>query len=206
MSFLFSDANMFYSAALVFVVLLFMVEVLGLLFGLSLVGLLDDIVSVDAKADLSATGPSELLSWLCLDRLPLLVWLILWLTCFGATGFFITSFLLAGLPFGVPAALHIVVSMIFATFLTAKFGGGLAKLIPKQQSTAIDTESLVGSAAVITLGTACAGSPAEAKVTDAFQQLHYVMVEPMENDNFVKGDTVILVQKGPRGWLATRYQ
>ena len=79
-------------------------------------------------------------------------------------------------------------------------GTGLAKLIPKDETTAVSTDSFVGRVATITLGTARKGEPAQAKLTDRHGQTHYVMVEPDSEDTvFEAGDSVLLIeQAGPR--------
>lgn len=206
MAFLFAEANVLYSAALLLVLALFAIELLGLLSGFSLLAMLDDFSPIDVDADIEAQGPAQLLSWLCLDRLPLMVWLVVWLTCFACVGLSWTSVFSSLLPFSVPFLLHTLISLVLASVLTGIVGRFIARLIPKHQSSAVHLDGLAGSTGEITLGTANPGSPAEAKVLDAFQQIHYLMVEPIEQDSFHQGDTVILVKKGPRGWLAMRYQ
>lgn len=206
MAFLFSDSNVLYSAALLLVIAFFVLELLGLLVGFSLMAMLDDLLPVDIEGDISTEAPSQLLSWLSLDRLPFMIWLVIWLTTFASTGFLWTSVIGASIPFGQPFILHTLVAVFAATALTGLLGRYIAKMIPKQQSSAIDMEGLAGSTGQITLGVATQGSPAEAKLTDAFGQVHYLMVEPIEQDTFRQGETVILVKKGPHGWLAMRYQ
>ena len=82
LSFLLDDANFWFSCALGIVIALFILEMVGMFFGISLLGLVDDQAALDADADTSS-GFTEFGSWLALDRLPLLVWLVLLLTTFG---------------------------------------------------------------------------------------------------------------------------
>jgi hypothetical protein len=70
--------------------------------------------------------------------------------------------------------------------------------MPKDETDAVSEQSFIGRVAVITLGNASHGSPAEAKLKDQHGQMHYVMVEPdLPNEAFSQGTAVILVrQKG----------
>jgi hypothetical protein len=50
--------------------------------------------------------------------------------------------------------------------------------------------------AVITLGKATKGKPAQAKLKDKFGTTHYIMVEPdLEDDTFLQGDPVLIVRQ-----------
>ena len=206
LSFLFQDANFFFTVAIGIVLVFALIEILGMLFGLSLMAFLDNLSPIDVDADLEAGGVSGVLSWLCMDRLPLMIWLILLLTSFGLSGYLLNYAWLSF--FGSYAATLIShpVALLLALLITGRVGGFIARMLPKNESTAVDTESFSGTVAIITVGTASQGSPAEAKAIDEFEQAHYLMVEPMSDDQFHQGDKVILVEKGPRSWLATRYE
>ncbi|WP_313737044.1 OB-fold-containig protein, partial [Sphingobium yanoikuyae] len=69
-------------------------------------------------------------------------------------------------------------------------------LLPRDHSTAIPLDHLVGSRARIVTGRATRGSPARARVEDHHGQAHYVMVEP-DNDGQVleEGETILLVRR-----------
>jgi pyrroline-5-carboxylate reductase len=71
----------------------------------------------------------------------------------------------------------------------------VSKIIPKDETTAIYSEDLIGQPAKIILGIAQANSPAQAKVKDQFGQTHYVLVEPEQDESFQQGQIVILTQK-----------
>jgi hypothetical protein len=68
--------------------------------------------------------------------------------------------------------------------------------MPKDETEAVAETSFIGRIAVITLGNASPGNPAEAKLRDKFGQTHYVMVEPDESDErFENGTQVVLVNQ-----------
>jgi hypothetical protein len=205
---LFSDANVIFSVAIGIVFAIALLEVLGLVFGLSLMGLLDDVspLDINADADISATGISPLLSWLSLDRLPLMIWLTLLFLCFGLAGYIINYLSVIAIGDPLSRLITVPVALIIATVFTARTGGFLARILPKNESSAVDTADFTGSVAIVTLGEARINSPAEARYVDAFEQAHYLMVEPMdEEERFVQGDRVILVSRQTRAWQATRY-
>ncbi|WP_156255084.1 OB-fold-containig protein, partial [Sandarakinorhabdus oryzae] len=74
----------------------------------------------------------------------------------------------------------------------------LARILPLDETTAVDIESLVGRRARIVLGNADAGSPARAEVIDAHGQRHFVMVEPAGDTQLTPVDLLLLVGRdGP---------
>jgi hypothetical protein len=85
------------------------------------------------------------------------------------------------------------------------FGGVLARVLPRDETQSVSQAGLVGRMATIVLGTASAGSPAQAKVRDTFGQMHYVMLEPDDDaERFVAGDVVLLVSHSGATYRAIR--
>ena len=78
----------------------------------------------------------------------------------------------------------------------------ISKIIPKDETTAIHTDDLIGRTAHIVLGEARPNSPAQAKVKDQFGQTHYVLVEPEQDIVFKQGQDVILTQRTKIGFQA----
>lgn len=87
--FLFAHANLPFSLALSFVLLLGLFEALSLILGYSLVGAMDNWspIDVDIDTDGSASGFTGVSGWLCLNRLPLLIWFVLVLVSFAIGGY-----------------------------------------------------------------------------------------------------------------------
>jgi hypothetical protein len=208
--FLFADINTGYSIALFTVVCLALLEGVGILIGLSVMNLLDHIspidLDVDFDADLNAGGLTPLLGWLCLNRLPLLIWLVLFFTSFGIIGFTLNYISLTAFDIKIPELLSYSLSLLAGFYTTHLLGGPLGNLLPKNESSAISNDSFSGLVATITIGTAKKNSPAEASVIDNYSQKHYVMVAP-ENlaDEFTQGDKVVLVEKQEKFWLAIKF-
>ncbi|HAU93512.1 OB-fold-containig protein [uncultured Alteromonas sp.] len=205
LSFLLDDANFWFSCALGIVIALFILEMAGMFFGVSLLGLVDDQAALDADADTSS-GFTEFGSWLALDRVPLLVWLVLLLTTFGSAGLTFNFLSLTLLDTYFARWLITLLAVVAGLFFTARFGTFIARLLPKQESSATTADELVGTVGHITVGVARQNSPAEGKFVDAHGQPHYLLVEPLEPDEqFSQGEKILLIQKRDYRWLASRY-
>ena len=205
LSFLLDDANFWFSCALGIVIALFILEMVGMFFGISLLGLVDDQAALDADADTSS-GFTEFGSWLTLDRVPLLVWLVLLLTTFGSAGLTFNFLSLTLLDTYFARWLITLLAVVAGLFFTARFGTFIARLLPKQESSATTADELVGTVGHITVGVARQNSPAEGKFVDAHGQPHYLLVEPIKPDEqFSQGEKILLIQKRDYRWLASRY-
>ncbi|MBR9790289.1 MAG: YqiJ family protein [Gammaproteobacteria bacterium] len=205
LSFLLDDANFWFSCALGIVIALFILEMAGMFFGVSLLGLVDDQAALDADADTSS-GFTEFGSWLALDKVPLLVWLVLLLTTFGSAGLTFNFLSLTLLDTYFARWLITLLAVVAGLFFTARFGTFIARLLPKQESSATTADELVGTVGHITVGVARQNSPAEGKFIDAHGQPHYLLVEPLEPDEqFSQGEKILLIQKRDYRWLASRY-
>lgn len=149
---------------------------------------------------IGGSGLSKLLGWLCIGRVPMLALLVIFLTGFGLAGLFIQW--VAQSTFGgfLPATAASIPAFLVAIPMVRVCGTGLARLIPKDESSAVTSSSLIGRIATIVIGTARQGQPAQAKVRDANGQTHYVMVEPDDDlTTFDAGTEVLLVnQSGAR--------
>ncbi len=212
MEFLLADINIGFAIALCSVLALAMLEGVGMLIGLSMMNLLDHIspidldIDIDSDADLTVGGITPLLGWLCLNRLPLLIWLVLILTSFGIIGYTLNYMLLNSFAISFPELLTYALALLLSLYVTHHIGVPLSRLLPKNESSAISNNSFNGLVATITIGTAKQGSPAEASLTDSYKQKHYVLVTPdSDNEEFTQGQQVVLVEKKATFWLAVKF-
>ncbi len=82
-----------YAVALAIVALLGVIEGLTLIAGISLMAAMDDwLPDADLDTDLPQGGLTALAGWLCLDRLPVLIWFVLALGCFSIAGYLLNYF------------------------------------------------------------------------------------------------------------------
>ena len=169
--------------------------VLMLLIGaIQLVGLADWAGDVDA--DLHADADFHLLSWLGVGRLPLLMILVLFLAIFGVAGLILQQAIsdVTGAPLATAFAVPIVA--VAALPLTGLAARVLAPILPRDHTTAVPLEALVGRRAQVITGRATLGSPARARTEDHHGQVHYVMVEPDGGEQvFQEGEQVLLVRR-----------
>ncbi|WP_372871931.1 OB-fold-containig protein [Shewanella sp.] len=206
LGFFFSDANLPFSIVLTVILLLGIIEALALVTGLSLMGLLKDLDMADVDADVAGGGLTGLLGWLCLNRLPLLIWLVLAMTCFVIAGFSL-NFLFSGvLGYFLPGWMSVPLALLLAAFGCRYLGSPLAQLLPKNETSAVSIDDLSGCIATITLGRAVKGNPSEALVRDRYKQKHYVLVEPDEVESeFTQGTQVVLLRREGRVWAASKF-
>lgn len=186
LGFLLSGDNVPFVAALVLMILIGVAELMGLGGGLAMGEGLD--------ADLNVETPS-LLSWINVGRLPLLMLIVVFLFAFGTTGLIGQRIIAVFLGQPAPWFLAAPVALLVAAPVTREFGRGVAKILPRDETTAVSRDSLVGRVAVIVTGTARHASAAQARVRDAHGQAHYIMVEPDNTDeSFAEGHSVLLVR------------
>ncbi len=169
-----------------------------LLVGLMLLQLSGAVdLDADMDGDVDGFGAADgLLSFLGLGRLPLMIWLALFLLLFmviGYAGQQILESMTGALLSGWLAAPLAVVAAIPATALFAR---PLGRIMPKDETTAVSIDSLIGRFAVLGTGTARPGFPARAKVIDIHGHPHFVMVEPDTGaPEFVSGEKLLLVRR-----------
>lgn len=203
LEFVTATQNMPFTVALVLMFGIALLEGITAFFGAALSGLIESVLP-DADLSLEVSSPeyqtatplSRLLGWLRIGQVPLLMLLVLFLTGFGLTGLTVQMLVHnasgALLPGLLAAAIALLITLPFVRLLA----GLLERVMPKDETDAVSEDSLVGRVATITLGTARAGTPAEAKVKDAHGLTHYVMVAPdIAGEEFVAGSEVLLVQR-----------
>ncbi|MDN3652508.1 DUF1449 family protein [Thalassotalea ponticola] len=205
--FLLSDINFAYLVALVIVLGLSLLEGLALLIGTSVVSLFDDMVDIDVDTDVTSGGITSLLGWLCLNKLPMLVWLVLMLTSFALIGIVYNYVIALSVDLAPLYWLSKPIALLGAGYATHILGSAIAKLIPKNQSSAVSSQGFGGKIATITIGKASQGNAAQAVLQDEYNQKHYVMVEPDQADQeFHQGVSVVLLEKHANIWLAAKLE
>ena len=146
MDFLLSEGNWLFTAALVVLVGIGVLELVALLVGGSLSSLMDGAIG-DAP---EAGG----LAWLHVGRLPLLVILVLLLTSFSLLGFALQGVISTLFGQGLPAFAAAPLVLIGAFPVTRAMGVALVRILPSDESAAIAASSFVGRTAILTSGVA----------------------------------------------------
>lgn len=207
-------SNLAFSVSLCLMLLLGILECLLLVVGTTSQGFLDQFIPDDLldvhHADLDLDSNHSLwvqfLDWLYLGRIPVLVWLIIFLTTYALFGFIAQHLYLQVfgdfLPFWMIAPLSLLLCMPIVRVVSRI----IAKIIPQDETTAIRLDQLIGLEAEIILGDAKPNYPAQAKVKDQHGQTHYVLVEPEGDTVFAQGQRVTLSQKTKIGFQAISFQ
>lgn len=172
--------------------ILLVVEIISFMFG-GMSGFLDNLlpdslVDADFDADMDVDAGSDLslglkaLDWLYVGRIPTMILLILFIASFCITGFVIQQVAFSILGNFISPWLASLDALVISVPVLKILASLLYPILPKDESTAVSGDTLVGRQARIILGTASVGHPAQAKLTDAHGQMHYVMVEPEPSD------------------------
>lgn len=183
-----ADENLFFVAALVLMV------AIGLL---QLVGLGEFGMDADTDVDGEVSGIADgLISFLGIGRLPFLMILTLFLMLFALTGFIGQQVMQALTGTLMTPYIAVPAAAIAALPFTGLLSRPLARILPRDETTAVSIDELIGTRAVIEIGTARLGYPARAKAHDRHRHIHFLMVEPDSADlSFVQGDEVLLVRR-----------
>ncbi len=200
--FISATPNLPFSAAIAIMVVIAVMEGVGTVLGMGLSSLIDGLlpdIDLDIDADLpdadSSMALSRILGWLRFGQVPALILFVIFLTSFGLVGLSLQRAVLSTFGSYMPGILASIIAFSASLPVVRVLGGGLAKILPKDETSAVSKSTFVGRVATVTLGVARKGSPAEAKLHDQFGQSHYIMVEPdLSGDEFKQGDQVLLVK------------
>lgn len=203
-----ADQNFAFTIALGLMFAIAITEGAASLMGAGLSQFLDTMVpdfDVDIDVDAPDASPSaftNLLGWLRVGRVPMLVLLIIFLTAFGLIGLIMQSMVHSALGTYLPGWLAVLPALLLALPGVRVAGGFMAFVLPGDETDAVTEASFIGRVAVITLGAATPGSPAEAKLKDEHGHIHYVMVQPETGSlRFEQGTSVVLTEQ--RGAIFT---
>lgn len=199
MEFLLQDGNLLFTTALALMLMIAVMEGVMTLIGVGISDLLDNLLpDLDLNADMPDTtggGLTRLLGWLRFGEVPALILLVAFLVGFGVTGLLVQMFAASLLGFLLPAWLVSVPVFLLALPQVRAVGNLLRRFAVGDETEAVGRNSFIGRVAVVTIGEATAGSPAEARFSDEFGTSHYVMVEPDGDEVFSQGEQVLLVEE-----------
>lgn len=212
-----------FTIALLLLAFIAVLEILGLLFGVAFSSLVDsalpefevdgevdlqmEATAADISAPLDIDGPntveaasigplSHLLAWLCVGRVPVLILFAAFLMGFGLSGLIIQNTVQGLLGFYLWPIIVAIPAVFIALPVTRYLGLTIAKIMPKEETDAVSSDTFIGQVAVIIRGIAEIGKPAEAKLKDIAGTTQYILVEPDEADvQFNQGDEVLIIEQ-----------
>lgn len=203
LSLMLASENLAFSIALVLMIMIAVLEGLAALLGAGMSSALESLLP---ESDLSPhtevgqvdadTALSRFLGWLRIGEVPLLMLLVIFLFSFGLSGLLLQGLLQALTGWLAPGWLAVPLVFVASLPLVRLGGGVLQAVMPRDETTAVTEDSLLGRIAVITLGTARQNYPAEARVKDQHGYTHYLQLEPdAEGDEFLQGTEVLLLSR-----------
>lgn len=202
LDFILANDNLPYVVCSTVVVMLGVVEAMARVAGGSLGVLMDEPLALQ-RQEAEFTEEPSLASWLALDRLPVLLWFILALVSFAIGGFLMNLLVW----FSADTLLPQEISVWPAFALTALSCHLLGRRLAWPAAEPDEADNLCGNIGILTLGKAIKGCPAEALVHDDQHRIHYVLVEPQEdNTAFEAGTRVLLLQREGMIWRAIRFE
>jgi hypothetical protein len=203
LSLMLAGENMAFSIALVLMLMIAVLEGVAALFGAGMSSALESLLpesELNPHTEIgqidSDTALSRFLGWLRIGEVPILMLLVIFLLCFGLVGLMLQALLHNFTGLLAPGWLAVPVTLLLSLPLVRWGGGVLQVIMPKDETSAVTEDSLLGRVAVVTLGVARCGYPAEAKVRDQFGYSHYVQVEPeADTTEFEQGTEVLLLSR-----------
>ena len=193
----------FYSFSVLLVIL--GLELLSLILGLGFSQFIDNIfdggdialeADVDSDVEFENGFVSKYIAWVKVKDVPVLILLIIFLGSFSIIGFSLQSILNQFLEFTLPLIIAVPLSIVLCMPLYLWVSKKLGTKLFKEETSALLESSFVGKVAEIVVGTSRLGYPAEAKLKDIYGQLHYIMVEPEDDEiEFKQGTKVVLTEK-----------
>lgn len=198
-----ANQNLPFSIALALMVMIALLEGSAALFGSGISSAIDSLLpETDLNPHTEVSNPdadgalSRLLGWLRIGEVPILMLLIIWLLSFSLTGLLLQGFIQGLFGILLPSIVAVIIAFGISMPCVRFFGGLLQKIMPKDETSAVTSDSLLGRIAIVTQGIAKHNYAAEARVMDQHGYNHYIQLEPDQmQDEFSQGCEVLLLSR-----------
>lgn len=209
-----APGNAPFAVALLVMVGLAIVELIAVTTGVSVNDAVDELIVPHAGAETLGDAPtgmeataggdadgmiSRFLAWLYIGKVPVLMVLVVFLTVFGMSGLILQQLLRGLTGVALPAIVAAPIVVIACLPLVRVCTAGLARLLPRDETNAVDVATFVGRTARLVGGSARAGLPAQGRLTDTFGTTHYVMIEPEDARETLPADSLVLLVRQTGG-------
>lgn len=192
MSLFTAEQNLPFGIGFALIVGVALLEGIGMLVSLSPSNFLDHLIpEIDGDS-----GLDRVLGWLHLGKVPALVLLLLFLTGYTVFGYGL-QMVAHGLFGGyLPAWIAGLLAVPSGMATVRGMGSLVAHIIPRDETSSVSEQTLLGRVGVIVGGTAKRGMAAQARVRDSHGRTHYLMVEPdLDDEVLEEGTQVLIVRK-----------
>ena len=177
---------------------IFVIEMIGMLIGHPMSQWLDH---ADSPGD-GHGAPFGALDWLNAGRVPLLILIMLALGCFSLIGFVITAFA-RSLSFPLPGAVAGVLALAAAVPMVRTTSRWIARIIPRDETYAVELTDLIGRTAQVTVGPLDDGLPGRVKLQDSHGNWHFPRARAAKGHGpMTVGASVLLVDRDGSTFLA----
>jgi len=178
--------------ALMVVAGLGVVEILSLLLGASVSGLLDDGLGFHGPGHADASVLGGWMSWLNAGGVPVLVLAVVFFSAFAAIGFALQS-MASSILTPLPLLMAVPASVALALPVTRWSSRSLARIIPRDESSVISQSDLVGLLGTVTLGPLDQGHPGNVRVRDSHGNIHLLRAMAAPGYVIETGALVVIV-------------
>lgn len=163
----------------------------------------DFIGSGEFSSGIEGSAPPEggsligrVLAWLYVGRVPVLIVLVVFLSIFGVVGLVAQMALLQTIGLTAPGLIAAPTVFFISLPMVRWCAANLARILPQDETSAVNTGSFIGRTATVVGGAARQGMPCQARLIDHFGTTHYVMVEPEDAEVVLEnGSLVLLVRR-----------
>jgi hypothetical protein len=175
------------------------IELLTMLVGFSISELVGHDFALDSETH---SGIGGLFLWINAGRLPLLILIILALGIFSIAGF-----LLQGIAHGVggvmPVSIAALAAAAFSVPALRVASRGIARIIPRDETYAVNEADFVGHVAEVAIGPLDQGLPGRVRLKDVFGNWHSVAARAgTDSAPLPVGTRVLLVDRDVRTFIA----
>lgn len=192
-----------FSVALLLMFLIGLLEVVSFIttgFSQFLDGLLPDSLMESALSEVNPSFEQMnalllFLSWLYVGKVPIMMLLVIILAVFGTMGWVLQWMWFNFSGSLINGWLACVVVGLMSLPLVRVCALGWYRIMPKDESSAIAEDSLIGRVGVVTTGNASATEAAEVRVKDHLGQIHYVMILADNDVDLLAGTSVLIVSR-----------
>lgn len=179
--------------ALLTVVGLGVVEIVSLLLGISVSGLLEDGLDIDVSGEGHAGLLGGWISWLNAGGVPIFVLAIVLLSAFAAAGIAIQAIVS---QFSQPLPLYAACTGALAVAIPATrwASRGLTRIVPRDETSAQEQADFIGLTGIVTLGPLDQGQPGAVRVKDRYDNIHNLRAQAEAGYVIETGRLVLIVE------------
>lgn len=203
LDFVFAGQNYFFVICLGIALGLIVLEVISALMGGVIDSLADSLVPeslTDVDIDPATGGEfTGFFQWMLLGRVPIIIWLMVFLMGWGLTGLIMQAVLFSFTGWLLFAWLAIPVALVQNLFVVRGVVLLLSKILPKDETYVTSERDFIGQKAVIFLKPIAPDLPSLAKFKDLHGTEQQVAVEFKSDQNILEGQEVVLHEQLPNG-------